>query len=1004
MAGSLGEISASLVLKTNQLRAGAREASKIFRSIGREAGAALKKTSSFVEGLASFKNAIAGSVVVGASLATFHIAKMGASFRDARAAFQASGADLQGFREATSGLIGDVQLVQQFNLARSLGVNEEAFKSLSAAALAAARTTGQSANFLFQSAITGAARGSAQILDNLGIKVKKTGDRAKFMNNVIAEANRIVAEAGDIANSASVKYTRLETSFKNTQLEAALLADTIITNLGVAFESLFDGSEAGKTSLREVLDLVRSAIAAVADLERALISGLVNALTFAFRLLLQVWEGVLDAISGALSSLKGTELGDLLGVDKLVGGLDGARASIEGFRQDVEGLGDAAADFGLANLTLGAFDVLTKERPTAVSPTGPRIVKPTEEQTNALASLTKALQDSDFKAEAAGLRGATAEVTGAVQEFTTSSQQAQEKLAEALGQALAPGEVASPELMALQADARAAVGGILGNLEEAARQQIRDALKGSESLGDFSTAMRTASEAGFDFSGDARLMQVRAALVAQAFGENERAMEEQTKTTLKTSDELKDLMKASKELADAFGELSAGEQIGRSLAGPGLFENIVPRDAAKSLGKAVDGALAADPGAISSALGSGIGKILGSAGGTLGAAIGGAIGGPIASGIGSAIGTVVADGLEGIFTAAQSLFGRFFKDQRFSQAGQFAGALGATVPLLILVGAVLTALSAGFFMLLTPVIALGLAFGALAGFAFIFAQETKNFQRVQQAFTMAINAFIAPFESIAFELLALAPIVEIVGAVFGEMLAVFGADLPNILFTALKLLGLALLGTVIILENLRIPMSEAVAGIAIHLNSLQIALIDAVSAIDGLLSTVGLGFGGQDLRDEARAAAQSEIDNLTGIIGESSDALDAALGAFDELYGLEFGASIGRALEGLDELGDGTMEAGTALSDLGSELNVPQGVKVQLQRFRSTTAAPGALDALPGLPEEIRDTPSVRIDVERIEVNDVQDARTLVDRIADLALSETGNYVGASPINNGSQS
>jgi hypothetical protein len=93
--------------------------------------------------------------------------------------FVNAGKSLEMFRQATHGLLSDADLMKKSNLADSMGVSTEAFLKLANVAHAAALKTGQSYEYMFDSIITGTARASRLLLDNLGIivSVKEANQR-----------------------------------------------------------------------------------------------------------------------------------------------------------------------------------------------------------------------------------------------------------------------------------------------------------------------------------------------------------------------------------------------------------------------------------------------------------------------------------------------------------------------------------------------------------------------------------------------------------------------------------------------------------------------------------------------------------------------------------------------------------------------------------------------------------------------------------------------------------
>lgn len=276
----------------------------------------------------------------------FNLAKTGAQFQDAKRIFDATGASLEDFRRVTNGLIDDQTLIEKFNLARSLGVSEDAFKALAQAAIASSRSTGQSVDFLFDSAITGAARQSVQILDNLGITIKKTGDSTKFMNDLIAKANKLVAESGDEALSATGKYDKFIAQTQNLRTSLGILADRVLTNLGAKFSGVFDGIEG---DLEGFVGFLQETIEDLGKVLAALGSALVSLVVLPFQAGADAQAFFLEGLESILEVLEeGKQLfGEVFGFDfEPSGALTSVRNTITDLRNLSNDLGKTASQTG----------------------------------------------------------------------------------------------------------------------------------------------------------------------------------------------------------------------------------------------------------------------------------------------------------------------------------------------------------------------------------------------------------------------------------------------------------------------------------------------------------------------------------------------------------------------------------------------------------------------------------------------------------------------------------
>lgn len=110
-----------------------------------------------------------GYGAVAAAAKGFDLAREAARTLDASMVLKAAGVNINDLREAVGGMVSDATLAKQANLARMFGISSKAFGNFSRVAIAASKATGQSMEHMLNSIITGTARQSRLILDNLGI-------------------------------------------------------------------------------------------------------------------------------------------------------------------------------------------------------------------------------------------------------------------------------------------------------------------------------------------------------------------------------------------------------------------------------------------------------------------------------------------------------------------------------------------------------------------------------------------------------------------------------------------------------------------------------------------------------------------------------------------------------------------------------------------------------------------------------------------------------------------
>lgn len=184
------------------------------------------------------------------------IERMAASFELVAGGTAKSTEMLEKLRAASNGTISDMELMATANRAIMLGVTNDAEEMAKLLQIAAVRgrAMGVSTTKAFEDISTGIGRGSAMILDNLGIVVdskKNYEDYARIigktaaeltkeekaqalLNAVLQDGNRILAEAGGLAVDNLSAYERLEASWTN-------YTNALKTSIGSDINPLVDG-------------------------------------------------------------------------------------------------------------------------------------------------------------------------------------------------------------------------------------------------------------------------------------------------------------------------------------------------------------------------------------------------------------------------------------------------------------------------------------------------------------------------------------------------------------------------------------------------------------------------------------------------------------------------------------------------------------------------------------------------------------------------------------------
>lgn len=126
---------------------------------------------------------------------------------------------LDELREATKGTVSDMELMKAAVSANNFQIPLETMANLLKFAQQRAQETGQSVDYLVESIVTGIARKSPLILDNLGINVqrvnakfKETGDFAKAAGMIVEEE---LQKQGTLALTTADKISRLDAMWQN---------------------------------------------------------------------------------------------------------------------------------------------------------------------------------------------------------------------------------------------------------------------------------------------------------------------------------------------------------------------------------------------------------------------------------------------------------------------------------------------------------------------------------------------------------------------------------------------------------------------------------------------------------------------------------------------------------------------------------------------------------------------------------------------------------------------
>lgn len=316
-----GTITVTLDAKTARfLTAVSRAAQKLagLDPVANAAKKAVKKLNDETGGLSKSLTAAAAAAGAFASVwKSFNIAEQSSGAAQAAKVFKALGGNIDELRRSVGGMVSDAEIIKKANLAQTMGINTKTFKALAQGAQAAAAKTGQAFDFMFDSIITGTARQSKLILDNLGIMVnmaKVSKEAAKIVAQGgaksleaaknIAFQNEVMAAAARMAEEVRTSGAKLVNEFGKFRASVANASDAVGEMLAPAFTMILE-------RLTPVIDSIRDVAAAFKEMgpiargniEKLMALGIVSVAALGLAGSLAVVAGGLGTVLSGVSGL-----------------------------------------------------------------------------------------------------------------------------------------------------------------------------------------------------------------------------------------------------------------------------------------------------------------------------------------------------------------------------------------------------------------------------------------------------------------------------------------------------------------------------------------------------------------------------------------------------------------------------------------------------------------------------------------------------------------------------
>ena len=265
---SLGQIKAEIRADIQDFMRKMAAVEKKLGDVGKGAKSTEKQAASLGQGFGGLTASVAGAVAaffsVGAAMKAFDMGRIGAQLKDASIVFKAAGNDIEEFRAKTRNLISDQVLVQKFNFASQMGISKDTFLQLANIADAAAKKMGISQEYAFSSLITGTARGSKLILDNVGILysaekayedyARSIGKTAKELTDfdqkmatqaaVLKAGNQMIKDVQGVGATVSDVYDQWDATMGNLTTTIGQFFDTIAQKYGIISDLIKAGRDA----------------------------------------------------------------------------------------------------------------------------------------------------------------------------------------------------------------------------------------------------------------------------------------------------------------------------------------------------------------------------------------------------------------------------------------------------------------------------------------------------------------------------------------------------------------------------------------------------------------------------------------------------------------------------------------------------------------------------------------------------------------------------------------
>lgn len=237
LEGEIDKFEAEIKSQNRALLAAEKAQQSLSRAVNQTAETHAKAAAGWAKEIAIFQRYRAALYLVAEGFQrVYKVAEEGARTATAAEYFRNAGKSLEEYRTATKGLISDADLMKKANLADTMGLSGDTFKTLANVAHAAAAKTGQSYQHMLDSIILGTARESRLLLDNLGIIINATDARKRYAKEL--------KESAEGQKYSALTVEQLANALTDAGEKAAFFAEVARTGQGALLEQAAVGETA----------------------------------------------------------------------------------------------------------------------------------------------------------------------------------------------------------------------------------------------------------------------------------------------------------------------------------------------------------------------------------------------------------------------------------------------------------------------------------------------------------------------------------------------------------------------------------------------------------------------------------------------------------------------------------------------------------------------------------------------------------------------------------------